>query len=365
MFNNCVIDQELGSFSVLPNLPVPQDDGACDHLRGLFLPFLDLSVVGGDSERQRAGTVNLRDRGFEKSILFFFPGTGTPGLEVPKGADEIPDVHGCTSYVCGYRDEYARFRETGYEVCGISTQGSDYHNELIDRVHIPFTMLSDSAHELLTALHLPVFSLDKQVLYRRMVWIVENFQIVKVFYPIFPPDKSAGTVLSWLSGRLSRSGKPKGQTASLVVPHVITEMRPPLTLTNDRNLLQTDQIWEILKKSFWAEKRLLEVVGRSVRFSECYGILDRSKQDKLIAFARVVTDFATFAYLCDVIVEEEYRGQGLSKWIMETIVRHPYLQNLRRFALVTKDAHTLYERYGFGRPTSSETDYMEILNLET
>ena len=96
--------------------------------------------------------------------------------------------------------------------------------------------------------------------------------------------------------------------------------------------------------SYWAENIPLEVVQRSIDGSLCFGVYQNDKQ---IGLARVITDEATFAYLCDVFINEVYRGRGLSKWLMETILSYPGLQGLRRFMLATKDAHGLYEQFGF------------------
>jgi len=102
-----------------------------------------------------------------------------------------------------------------------------------------------------------------------------------------------------------------------------------------------------LSRAYWSEGIPRHVIVKSVEGSICFGIFDGSRQ---IGLARVITDKATFAYLCDVYVLEEYRGQGLSKWLMEAVRSHPDLQNLRRFVLVTRDAHGLYEKFGFTRP---------------
>jgi GNAT superfamily N-acetyltransferase len=100
----------------------------------------------------------------------------------------------------------------------------------------------------------------------------------------------------------------------------------------------------------------LEVLRRAVAGSLCFGLYKGSEQ---VGFARVVTDRATFAYLCDVYVLEGERGRGLGRWLMQTVTRHPSLQRLRRFVLVTRDAHGLYERFGF-RPLARPEGYMEV-----
>lgn len=117
------------------------------------------------------------------------------------------------------------------------------------------------------------------------------------------------------------------------------------TISTDRNRLQIEAIHKFLsEESYWAQKRTKEQTERAIKNSLPFGVY---KGENQIGFARIVTDYATFAYLGDVYILEEFRGQGLSKWLMETIVNHPELQGFRRWVLATKDAHTLYEKYGF------------------
>ena len=116
------------------------------------------------------------------------------------------------------------------------------------------------------------------------------------------------------------------------------------TISTERARIDTKAVHNFLNRSYWAQNNSVEVVRRSIEHSLCFGLYDAKGQ---IGFARVVTDYATFAYLCDVFVNEGYRGLGLSKWLMETVVAHPELQNLRRCLLVTKDAHGLYNQFGF------------------
>ena len=117
------------------------------------------------------------------------------------------------------------------------------------------------------------------------------------------------------------------------------------TISTDRNRLQTDAIHRFLsEESYWAQKRTREQTKRAIKNSLPFGVY---KGENQIGFARIVTDYATFAYLGDVYILAEFRGQGLSKWLMETIVNHPDLQGFRRWVLATRDAHTLYEKFGF------------------
>jgi GNAT superfamily N-acetyltransferase len=117
------------------------------------------------------------------------------------------------------------------------------------------------------------------------------------------------------------------------------------TISTSRERLQIDRIHKFLaEESYWATTRTREQTTRAIKNSLPFGVY---KGENLVGFARVVTDFATFAYLGDVFILEEFRGRGLSKWLMETIINHPDLQGFRRWILATKDAHALYEKYGF------------------
>lgn len=121
--------------------------------------------------------------------------------------------------------------------------------------------------------------------------------------------------------------------------------RDEFTISTDENRLQIDAIHKFLsEESYWARERTREQTERAIKNSLPFGVY---KGENQIGFARVVSDYATFAYLGDVYILEEFRGRGLSKWLMQTIIDHPELQNLRRWILATKDAHDLYEKYGF------------------
>jgi len=123
---------------------------------------------------------------------------------------------------------------------------------------------------------------------------------------------------------------------------------------------QVERIHAYLSRSYWAAGIPIDIVRRSVAHSLCFGIFHDGEQ---IALARVVTDRATFAYLCDVYVLEEFRGRGLARWLMESVLGHPDLQGLRRFMLATQDAHGLYAKFGFTPPSKPEA-LMEIRRTE-
>ncbi len=126
--------------------------------------------------------------------------------------------------------------------------------------------------------------------------------------------------------------------------------------SSDKKLMDVDAIHAYLSRSYWAENVPQDVIARAIENSLCFGVFYKHSQ---IGFARLITDSATFAYLSDVYILEEHRGKGLSKKLMETIMKHPQLQHLRRMVLATHDAHTLYEKFGFKQLTKPET-FMEL-----
>jgi len=141
----------------------------------------------------------------------------------------------------------------------------------------------------------------------------------------------------------------------------IEAQRGSFTISTDPARLDVDAIHSFLSRSYWATGIPRSVVERSIRGSVCFGVYAGAQQ---VGFARVITDGATFAYLADVYVLQEYRGQGLAKWLMEVIMAHPAVQGLRCFTLVTRDAHGLYSRFGF-RPLQSPERHMEIRRANT
>lgn len=183
------------------DLPVPQDDGACDHLTGMTLPPIGLPSTRGrvvDLSRL-AGT----------AVVYIYPRTGRPDQELPTGWNAIPGARGCTPQSCAFRDHYEELQRAGAaHVYGLSSQDSAYQREAVERLHLPFDLLSDAGLELAQALNLPTFEVDGMKLIRRLTLIVRDRQIapsrrgepaiVKVFYPVFPPDQNAAEVLDWL-----------------------------------------------------------------------------------------------------------------------------------------------------------------------
>lgn len=138
-------------------------------------------------------------------------------------------------------------------------------------------------------------------------------------------------------------------------PLDIVRHRGPYRLTNRKAEMDTDAIFAYLTRSYWAEGISRDVVARAISTSLCFGVFRDGEQ---VAFARIITDHVTYAYLCDVYVLEEHRTQGLGKWLVETVTSYPPLQNVRRFMLATRDAHALYARYGF-TPLAAPARFME------
>lgn len=198
-----------------PDLPVPEDDGAALHLLGAALPDIELVSTGG-------GLVNLgrpvrpESQSAAGTVYFFYPRTGIPGQPPAKGFhgeewESIPGARGCTPQSCGFRDLYGEFRALGVEVFGVSTNTTEHQREFKARNHVPFEFLSDSDLELVRAMGLPTFEFPVEsggptTLIKRMAWYVEpdglgRPRIVKVWYPVFPPDRNAAEVLAWLKRR--------------------------------------------------------------------------------------------------------------------------------------------------------------------
>lgn len=138
---------------------------------------------------------------------------------------------------------------------------------------------------------------------------------------------------------------------------IIETHRDQFTISNDTARLDMDAILDFFTRAYWTKGRPRERTERALANSLVFGVYEGAKQ---IGIARVVSDYSIFAYICDVFIHEDYRAHGLGKWLMETILSHPDLQGLRRWTLVTRDAHGLYKQYGFNSLTNSE-GWMEIL----
>lgn len=184
----------MSDYTSLPDdLPAPADDGAADHLPGLAMPALRLAT----SDR---GEVDLADLGEGRTIVYLYPMTGRPGVDLPDGWDAIPGARGCSTEACDFRDHLADLRAAGAaRVFGMSGQSVDYQAEAVERLHLPFAMISDPELALADALDLPTFSAPgHDRLYSRLTLVVRDGRVEHVFYPVFPPNTHAREVLDWL-----------------------------------------------------------------------------------------------------------------------------------------------------------------------
>jgi peroxiredoxin len=179
-----------------PDLPVPHDDGGARHLTGTRMPDLPLAATDGSS-------VNL-SRLPGRTVVYVYPRTGRPGVLLPAGWDAIPGARGCTPQSCGFRDHFQELRTLGVaRLYGLSTQDSEYQREAAERLNLPFPLLSDSGLGLQRALRLPTFQVEGMMLLKRLVLVVDDGTIVHVFYPVFPPDRSAEEIIAWIQARSS------------------------------------------------------------------------------------------------------------------------------------------------------------------
>jgi peroxiredoxin len=174
-----------------PGIPVPQDDGATRHLAGTRLPDVALPATDGVP-------VNL-SRLSGRTVVYVYPRTGVPGVDPPEGWDQIPGARGCTPQSCGFRDHFDELVRLGVaHLYGLSTQDTAYQREAAARLHLPFALLSDEKLMLAQALKLPTFSVAGMTLLKRMALVLDNGVITKAFYPVFPPDKNAAEIITWL-----------------------------------------------------------------------------------------------------------------------------------------------------------------------
>jgi peroxiredoxin len=168
------------------DLPVPADDGAADHLVGLELPDLLLPSSLGD--------VNVR----EYDVVYVYPRSGKPGVPMLPGWDETPGARGCTPQSCGFRDAHGELTSLGVSVAGLSAQPLEDQREFAERNAMPFPVIADPERRLGAVLRLPTFEIAGLTLYKRLTLMAEDARIVKVFYPVFPPDANAREVVAWL-----------------------------------------------------------------------------------------------------------------------------------------------------------------------
>jgi peroxiredoxin len=172
------------------DLPVPQDDGACNHLVGMTLPNVALLATDGSM-------VNLSQLA-GRLVIYCYPMTGQPNVPLPEGWDQIPGARGCTPQSCAFRDHYQELQALHANVFGLSVQSTEYQREMATRLHLPFQVLSDEQYQFQKALNLPTFVAAGMTLLKRVTLISHQGRIEAVHYPIFPSDSDPAWVLDYL-----------------------------------------------------------------------------------------------------------------------------------------------------------------------
>lgn len=172
------------------DLPRPDDDGAARHLQGVRLPAVSLPATTG-------GLVDLSALP-RRTVIYAYPMTGVPGVPLPSNWDAIPGARGCTVEALVFKDHRTEIAELGADVYGLSTQDTAYQQEMADRLHLPFAVLSDAGLALTHAMRLPTMEVDGMTLLKRLTIVAKDGVVEQVFYPVFPPDAAAITVLDWL-----------------------------------------------------------------------------------------------------------------------------------------------------------------------
>ena len=173
-------------------IPPPEDDGGAAHLPGMAITDVALPSTDG-------GAVVLSALP-GRTVLYAYPRTGQPGrIGIVDGWDEIPGARGCTPQSCAFRDHHRDLTEAGADqIFGLATQDTAYQREAVDRLHLPFPLLSDASLAFTRALRLPTMTVAGHVLLKRLALVGDGGRITKVFYPVFPPDRNAGDVLDWV-----------------------------------------------------------------------------------------------------------------------------------------------------------------------
>jgi len=173
-------------------VPAPVDDGAARHLAGAAVP--DVALPATDGSTVSLGKLKGR------TVVFAYPRTGRPGQpSLAPDWDQVPGARGCTPQSCGFRDHFAELKGLGVaRMFGLSTQDTGYQHEAVERLHLPFPVLSDAGLRLARAIGLPTFTIAGMTLHKRMVLVIDDGAITKAFYPVFPPDKNAEEVIAWL-----------------------------------------------------------------------------------------------------------------------------------------------------------------------
>jgi peroxiredoxin/DNA-binding transcriptional MerR regulator len=181
-----------GARPVAEEHSLPDDDDTAAQLSAMRMPPVALAATDGTA-------ISMDALGSGRTVLYVYPLTGRPGVDLPRGWEAIPGARGCTAEACGFRDHHDELLGAGAAgVYGLSSQASDYQGELASRLRLPFAMLSDEALALRDMLGLPVFAAGGMTLYRRLTMIVTAGVIEQVFYPVLAPERHAAQVLAWL-----------------------------------------------------------------------------------------------------------------------------------------------------------------------
>jgi GrxC family glutaredoxin len=171
-------------------LPRPEDDGGADHLTGMKMPGVALRATSGELVDLSALPGRI--------VVYAYPMTGVPNVELPPGWNDIPGARGCTPQTLSFQAEKDVFAALGVTVFGLSTQTPDYQQELADRLKVSFAILSDANFKLTEALRLPTMTVEGMRLIKRLTLVIDDGIITHAFYPVFPPDRATADVVAWL-----------------------------------------------------------------------------------------------------------------------------------------------------------------------
>ena len=185
----------INPYVLPPDLPRPVDDGACNHLAGMAMPNIMLPSTAGLK-------VDLAALPSGRTVVYCYPRTGRPGEQMPEGWDQIPGARGCTPQSCSFRDHHRELADLGAGVFGLSAQSTAEQREVVERLHLPFELLSDVELRFARALRLPTFEAGGMTLIKRLTLVVRDGVIEHVFYPVFPANQSAEQVVLWLRRNL-------------------------------------------------------------------------------------------------------------------------------------------------------------------
>jgi len=175
-------------YALPKDLPVPVDDGACRHLRGMKMPAFSLPSTA-------ARDVSFADASRRKAVFFFYPETGKPGALIPDGWNDIPGARGCTPQSCAFHDHYQEFKKIGFEIFGVSTQNLDEQIEFAKRNKLPYELLNDSDFRLTKSLQLPTFKFGSKTFVKRLALVVGRGRIEKCSIPSFHQTRTRSS--SW------------------------------------------------------------------------------------------------------------------------------------------------------------------------